>query len=383
MEVNEAEGEERQKGVFVPAVYSSESKLGMSTLPLAVRTALLPCKLNGIECRAMVDDGSMLNLVPRGMFERLRVGLRSDIRFRVSGIHDTGGVGLAGHFAADVEFGGLTTRHFFWVNNAMKEEKIYLGMPFVLANRVEFFWHGPNRIMRQQTMQGTSEYAMFPSDGPEVTRHSKSPGVQAERGRYASELANYEAELEYLGEASYVCETGSVGFHEMDYEGAVLDVISMEFEETEEDGEETPRARPEPERESSREEEDALWRAAEKLGAELMSQAEAQESDGKTIKRVQLEDMTTGDCQVLEFGTGTEEDTYEVAGAYKPVARKQRPVATTMPEESKPVLKEPKDMWKDLPDVSTKYKKLGDVPGGERLTKERQETLFHGDYEGF
>jgi hypothetical protein len=153
-------------------------------LPLTVRTVLLKAELNGVECRAIVDDGAQVNMVSSKFFDRLNqkqpLAIRVDIKYFVSGVHGEARR-LAGCFEADVSICGAVTRHVFWVNEAAPDDKIFLGMPFIMQNQVNFFWSGNRRIMSMNTLRGTTEMPMHPVEGPLVSipdfSDSKSPKV--------------------------------------------------------------------------------------------------------------------------------------------------------------------------------------------------------------
>ena len=76
--------------------------------------------------------------------------------------------------------------------------------------------------------------------------------------------------------------------------------------------------------------------------------------------------------------SSTSEYIYNVNTAYKPVSKKKRPVDTTTPEESKPLMVEPSHIYADLPKVETNTRTIDEVPEGKRLTKERLALLFAG-----
>lgn len=73
---------------------------------------------------------------------------------------------------------------------------------------------------------------------------------------------------------------------------------------------------------------------------------------------------------------GASEREYVTAfGAYKPVAKKKRPVETTMKEEDKPLMKVPPDLWDELPRVEPEGPDWTHLPRGQRLTPERLEKV--------
>jgi hypothetical protein len=82
---------------------------------------------------------------------------------------------LARCFEGDLSIGGVTTTDVFWVNRNSPVDKVFLGMPFIMRNQVNFFWSGNRRIVSMNTEHGTTEMAMHPRDGPLVTVADFSP----------------------------------------------------------------------------------------------------------------------------------------------------------------------------------------------------------------
>lgn len=141
-------------------------------LPLTVRTVLLDAKVCGLSCRVIVDDGSQINMVSKSFYERIiqtrNVAIRTDVPYHVSGVHG-GPQRLSGYFEGELLFGGLTTNHIFWVNPRAPEDKVFLGMPFITRNQVNFYWSGNRRILQQNTEVGLTELATHPDEGPLIT----------------------------------------------------------------------------------------------------------------------------------------------------------------------------------------------------------------------
>jgi hypothetical protein len=141
-------------------------------LPLTVRTVLLEAKVAGQKCRVIVDDGSQLNMVSKAFYDKINqsqpLAIRVDISYTVTGVHGSARP-LSGFFEADLVFGGLTTRQVFWVNQDAPEDMVFLGMPFILRNQVNFYWSGNRRILQQNTEFGRTELAIHPRDGPLIT----------------------------------------------------------------------------------------------------------------------------------------------------------------------------------------------------------------------
>lgn len=141
-------------------------------LPLTVRTVLLEATVCRVPCRVIVDDGSQINMVSGAFYDRIcqrkHVAIRTDVPYHVSGVHGNP-QRLAGYFEAELVFGGLATKHIFWVNPKAPEDKVFLGMPFILRNQVNFYWSGNRRILHQTTERGQTELAMHPSEGPLLT----------------------------------------------------------------------------------------------------------------------------------------------------------------------------------------------------------------------
>lgn len=205
--------------------------------PLSVKTVLIPVSVNGYRCQAIVDDGSQINMVSKAFFDGLtqyvRVGIQSDLQYTVTGVHGEP-VPLLGYFEADVKVGSMTTSHIFWVNQHAPQDKIFLGMPFIAKNLVEFTWYGYRRVMRMHSPNGTMELALHPDSGPVLT--VAEPRVEGKPRRpLAMRLRNLrrlagppQIEDNIERELSYVCVAGELYLENPKVQAYMIEVESPE-----------------------------------------------------------------------------------------------------------------------------------------------------------
>lgn len=219
---------------------------GWCTSPLSVKMVLVPVTLSGVRCQAIVDDGSQINMVSKEFYDRLtqvaQVGIHTDLQYSVSGVHGEP-VPLLGYFEADLKIGALITHHVFWVNRQAPRDKIFLGMPFIAKNLVDFFWSGYRRIMRVHAPEGVLEVPLHPDAGPVITVAEERPKLGnrkpiGTRLRSLRRLRGPPAALEFPQlEETYVCEGTQV------VEGGTVFVAEVESPEKLEEVEYTWRPR--------------------------------------------------------------------------------------------------------------------------------------------
>ncbi|BEI88642.1 uncharacterized protein CcaverHIS019_0200040 [Cutaneotrichosporon cavernicola] len=343
-------------------------------LPLTVKTVLFEAELCGVCVRVLVDDGSQINMVSSALYDRIAdhqaVAIRTDIRYWVSGVHGAARP-LAGVFEGDLRLGGMTTRHAFWVNRDAPADKVFLGMPFIVKNQVNFIWSGNRRVMIMNTEFGLQEITMHGRDGPVVT----VPDYTDARKPMAVRLGR----LRMLEAREPQFNQKLLASNALPAAVSVLDVCAVDAE---------------PEVAES----EAVWPGmawaydwpaatgedptAEPLGCDPTPPGfegiDWVESDVE--ESVILEDAETGWSEVIHAG----EAPREVAchAAYKPVARKVRPVDAPMREEDKLKMTIPPNIESTTPQVDMVAPSWATAPAGSRLTVERRKSLFEdmGDF---
>jgi hypothetical protein len=108
---------------------------------------------------------------------------------------------------------------------------------------------------------------------------------------------------------------------------------------------------------------------------------EGEEKDLEAPVILELEDRAEGQVwvEVIDLPPDyAQEREVTVLGAYKPVAKKKRPVATTMEEEDKPLMKLPEDLWSGLKEVQAEVAEWRKQPEGKRFTAARRAELMEG-----
>lgn len=459
-----------------------------STSPLSVKTVLVPVALNGVKCLAIVDDASQINLVSDSFYDRMTQQvpspIRTDLQYWVTGVHGEA-VPLAGYFEAEVKIGALVTHHLFWVNRHAPKDKIFLGMPYIAQNLVDFCWSGYRRIMRVNAPMGVLEVPLHPDSGPVVTVAEERPwkdqrkpiGTRLRSLRLMKEPPApgqlVDTQFTYMSTGEELSRTGCVTGVEPSVQGvAAGDVdcsedvgpvlahsvfgaqvespesIQLEYTWTPRARERTPPSRssreatPTPKRvrftaPSGMEEDSAFLTPEEATGGDCVedreeemsergsesSEEELWEKSQAAGERVEASDLLPeAISRVLDFVENEEEaeDCLELVvedrasqtvlllgptgryyhsrepkvaqevrttprqmerryvtayGAYKPVAKKKRPVETTMKEEDKPLMRVPPGLMDDLPPVQLEGPDLSDLPEGKRLTPERMEKV--------
>ena len=160
---------------------------------LMVDTCNMLCHVEGVPAAVMIDDGSQVNVMPRSLFELIcqgggaSVGVRVLPRFSISGV--TGGPEqVLGHVNVEIEMGGVRSRHLVWVSNYV--DKFILGMPFVWKNRVDVYWSGDRRVVRQNTIGGVTCQYMHVAGGPIKHQYMPEDVMSARLVEGAVRLAN-------------------------------------------------------------------------------------------------------------------------------------------------------------------------------------------------
>lgn len=456
------------------------------TSPLSVKTVMVPVSLNGVDCLAIVDDGSQINMVSDVFYDKMtqevKSPIRTDLRYSVSGVHGEA-VPLAGYFQADVKIGALVTRHIFWVNRHAPKDKIFLGMPYIAQNLVDFVWCGYRRVMRVNAPSGVLEIPLHPDDGPVITvaekrawkdrRKPLGTRLRALRLLKRSPVTSHRVEAQHtfvqVGEDWAPVQIGAppsgsrgdwdpeeerlTWVEEADPEVAVhgADVSSPEAIRLEYTW--TPKCRTPPSRESREvtptpkrvrlepgdseaadsgqqeetdlemgtdageeprpdspgegDESEALWEESQRSAENIVGGMDPltaaleravdfvdKEEEVEDCYELVVEDRSSR--SVLLLGpTGRyysarlaqplrevhprvgacEREFVTAYGAYKPVAKKKRPVETTMKEEDKPLMKVPPDLWDELPRVEPEGPDWTHLPRGKRLSPERLEKV--------
>lgn len=327
---------------------------------LAVGTCKMKSIIGGVPAVAMIDDGSELNIIPEKLWDLVNAkeprGLRTDTVFRVNGILGAPEA-LLGSVVLPVTLGGITTTHTFWVGSTIK--KVILGMPFVYKNKIDIYWAGERRVVRQNTPVGQSHQYMHLPQGPKKTQYD-----------VANRLKVVEKDVNLIGALVEVHDifVGMVSFSQERTEPGDMKYVVDSLRPAELD-------------------EEANW-VAEAIGDYMFKTGSI---DGEGFLTLSLNDMYMVDhlkegyerMELFQGTTGSAAGTYLSCGAYKPVAKKKRPVETIYPEVEKDPMVTPGDLMADLPVVTTQPMSWEDLRFGDRLTKERMIGIFNQSPEGF
>jgi hypothetical protein len=153
-----------------PAISHSWGKVADPTEQyLKVDTCNMIASVEGLEVAAMIDDGSQVNVMPQSMFEEIvrdrsrRVALRLHPKFRITGVTGKPEM-MAGHAFVEVNIGGVSSHHLVWVSPSV--DRFILGMPFIWKQRVDFYWSGECRVIRQNVLSGSVLQYMHVPGGP-------------------------------------------------------------------------------------------------------------------------------------------------------------------------------------------------------------------------
>ncbi|OXH56961.1 hypothetical protein J002_02716 [Cryptococcus neoformans] len=308
---------------------------------LAVGTCKMKSIIGGIPAVAMIDDGSELNIIPEKLWNL--VNAKEPCSY--------------GKCVLPITLGGITTTHTFWVGSTIK--KVILGMPFVYKNKVDIYWAGERRVVRQNTAIGQSHQYMHLSQGPKKTQYNV-----ANRLKVIERDAN-------LVEAMVEVHNASVGMviaSQVSTEPSDMEYVAESLRLAELDGE-------------------ASW-VAETI-RDYMFEIGSIDKDGYLT--LSWSDMYMVDhlkegyerTELFQETIGSAAGTYLSCGAYKPVAKKKRPVETIYLEAKKDPMIVPDGLMADLPVVTTQPIPWQDLKFGTRLTKERMIGIFNQSPEGF
>lgn len=379
---------------------------------LMVDTCRIIAEFNGMPVEVMIDDGSQINVMPEELYDELtrlpdshNLGLRTETRFRVSGIHGKAEP-LLGHVDIEIKIGGIKSRHVVWVGRNVN--KVILGMPFIWLNRVDLFWSGERRVFRQHTArrQVSNQYMHLPG-GPEKTLYDPVGGYRVKTIEPSFGSAEPSALAAYLSScldtfnladltsnvAAFVVNTTQ---DDPASEKAELAPANL----AEDLGDKTFEADGGADDLKDKEESTRItdvWRSATAGESTLFvnsarltqeTQAHSFEDDVGVILAGSLPDLDEGEYHILHVDLSNDfpnektflsAQTFLSAGAYKPVHKKKKPVETIYPEVEKPKMIVPEGI-NDAPTVSTQPIPRSQLQYGKRITKERLEPLLTGDF---
>jgi hypothetical protein len=393
---------------------------------LSVDTCCIKVTIGGVDTDLMIDDGSMINLIPYELFEMINedsnVPMVQTKPFKMKGVTGQAET-LMGFVTLEVTLAGIAAEHIFWVSGNIP--KVILGMPGIWALRMDLIWSGERRVIRINTKKGQGHQYMHLRGGPNKTfydaRQRKRLHVSVEEFMVSSVDVRNVVEADTTVFSRDRTEYGCDGYGKCNCmpeeelergEDSPGPVEGMGLPET--DGDDLGIMEQIPEfclsasvetvedEEEVKEEvvvkvEDDSWaesiarNVAESMFADMegeeermvyavepqLSQVEKRKREESFTRKLEGEEQS---MSAVEFDLETEEITYEVNGVYKPVAKKKRPVDTIYPEVEKTPLRVPEDLMEGIREVPRHPPSWEELRDGERVTKERWAPLMEGDF---
>ncbi|TYJ51344.1 hypothetical protein B9479_008086 [Cryptococcus floricola] len=373
---------------------------------LAVSTSHMKVAVEGVPMVALVDSGSELNVMPLSMWEEINnetsgLARRTDTIFHLNGVIGKGEE-LHGHAKLNVTLGGITTQHIFWIGESVKT--LILGEPFIYKNKVEVIWKTDDRrALRQRTSNGVTEQWVDGPNGIQKTYYDP---------RNPTKVISFRPPT--LAKVQMLQVTHMAGpYHTVGGEPVAPVAISLPSppSPTESSPTTSPRTRFDFDLAleidwlanaiagqlfSTIPHEDAnitidlataflvtpnTGSLVDQMRAELQSPLAScflRSGAYKTVSRAR--GWTTTHLEEVDERVTPE---FEVAGAYKSVLKKKRPVETQYPESEKRPMKFPEDILADLPQVPTQPLPRDQLQYGERVTKARIDEIWDRSLPGF
>jgi hypothetical protein len=164
-------GKDATEMIQKPLIRQSFGKVADATdRYMSVETCSIKVTVEGVDTELMIDDGSMINLIPNELYEMISeersIPMMRSRPFKMVGV--TGkSEELLGYVVLEVELAGILAKHLFWVSSTI--QKVILGMPGIWALRMDLYWSGERRVIRINTKQGQGHQYMHLPGGPSKT----------------------------------------------------------------------------------------------------------------------------------------------------------------------------------------------------------------------